>query len=179
MGNFMNVLKYTFATLTFALSAFGLEGTETKTLDCYARGGGYIAQSLKVNRSDDGKFSFAMQRFTEVPEIVTGNIGLKLDDQYSRQVNIEFPAGLCRIKPTALSHVTLVGCSTGISKVTALLTRVDGSTASITLPDNFTIEVEQQDTNSVYLSPIESTVLVKMTGNEPINGLGFRIHECK
>ncbi len=177
MGDFMKILKISFATLLCAFTISAGQTPAEKILDCHSGGGGYVTQDLKVNRVGNELIAFELQRFSPVPEIVP-DMGLKMDGKLAKRAKFQFAATLCLTKATATAHVTLVACSTGISKVSAELTLLDGSSTTITLPDNFGIEVEQVDTQSVFQSRTGSQLNVALRG-EPATGLGFRLRECR
>ena len=150
----------------------------TQKLNCHSYGGGYITQAIEVNQNDDESFEFKIERFTKVPDIV-GKVGLKIDGDLATRMVVTIPKNLCFVKGTEVPHITLLACSTGISKILAKIDVLDGPTKEITLADNNRIEVYRSTKESV--STVENTVSVPMVlGQSPeTNGLGFLARECR
>lgn len=147
-------------------------------LNCHSTGGGYLTQSITVNRNDNESLEFKIERFTKVPEMV-GKVGLSIDGDLVTRMLATFPKDHCLIKSTNAAHITLLSCSTGISKISAKIDVLDGPTKEIVLGDNNRIEVYRNTKESA--STVEETISVPMTLGQraEASGVGFRIRECR
>lgn len=150
----------------------------TQKLNCHSYGGGYITQAIEVNQNDYESLEFKIERFTKVPDIV-GKVGLKIDADLVTRMIVTFPKNLCFVKSTEVPHITLLACSTGISKILAKIDVLDGTSKEITLADNNRIEVYRSTKESV--STVEKIVSVPLVlGQSPEgNGVGFWASECR
>lgn len=164
------------ASLFFTVTTFAADLPGTKLLDCHSNGGGYVVQDLKVQRVGN-ELVFDLQRFSPVPEIVP-DMGLRIEGKLAKQATIHFPASLCLVKAAPAPQAALVACSSGITKVPVTLTLLDGTTTTLTLPDNFTIEIQQQDTHSVFETR-SGTLIQAFLSSASENTLGFRARECR
>jgi len=150
-------------------------------MDCHDSGGGYIDQTLKVNWTDNNQLEFFAERYTKVPEIVS-NVGIQLDGKLAKNLKVVLPKEHCILKPTAQSHITLLACSTAISKIRSEVEWIDGRKETIVLGDNNHLEAFQVDTESVYKSRTNKVLRANLQlGKSPqTTELGFDLNwRCK